>query len=79
MKGICPGQELTPSCKKRCCSAHSLLTEDSLEEGQQITEQEYCFSSADSLATGADRESGCPQMQLCGGEPRASFTAVISI
>jgi len=40
-------------------AAHSLLTEDWLEEGQQITEQEYCCSSAERLATRADKGK-CP-------------------
>lgn len=43
-------------------AAHGRLTEDWLEEGQQITEQEYCCSSADGLTTRADKGK-CPSLK----------------
>lgn len=36
-------------------AAHSRLREDWVEEGLQVMEQGYCCSSADRLATRADR------------------------
>lgn len=41
--------------KEEMLVAHDLLTDGWLEEGQQITEQEYCCFSADRLATRADK------------------------
>lgn len=45
--------------EKGMLAAHSHLTEDWLEEGQQITEKECSCSSADRLAIRADKRK-CP-------------------
>lgn len=65
MKGICPERRnyLLPGRREEeMLAAHSLLTEDWLEEGQEITEQENCCSSIDRLAARADKGK-CPSSE----------------
>lgn len=73
MKGICNRNYLLPGRRKgEMVAAHSLLTEDWFGGGQQITEQEYCCSLADRVATGDDKGK-CLQKQLCSERAKRFF------
>lgn len=63
---------LLPGRRAEEMLAGHLLTEDWLQEGQQITKEECCCSSAD-WPQELIRESICPQKQLCSGGAKSLF------
>lgn len=63
---------LLPGRRAEEMLAGHLLTEDWLQEGQQITKEECCCSSAD-WPRELIRESICPQKQLCSGGAKSLF------